>query len=156
MKLIKPLFLITVLSTTFAQAGYIKNTCEAYRVSKDTNENVQKVRIQDNTVSIHKTPFLELKKGQLMDLGPKSPLSAVAEAVDGKADYLVEVSVLSQITHAYGRAIVGRGHDFDSYKVKIVASRNGKSHTFEGLCTTEILTSCGGECADESNNRDEL
>jgi len=142
-------------ATQSANAGYMGTTCEAYRVSQDSNENIQVLKLMNETLELNKEKF-ELIDGVMRDLVPNYPSEAVFKSAAGKANLNLKVSVLSKVTEAYGRLSVGRGHDMIVYKVNVQASRNGKVHNFEGTCVSEVVTTCGGECAVESEDRDEI
>lgn len=153
------IFLIAVgILSANAHAGFQSLSCEAFRVSKDANENIQTFSVKENVVKLNDVVLNDedLVSGSLYDLYAGYVEKAVYKSKDAKGDYSIEVSVLAPVTAVEGRLSVGRGHEVNVYKTLVKASRNGKTHEFTGTCRTELVTTCGGECADEDPNRDEL
>lgn len=153
------LFAATFAILNQASAGYSYLNCEAYRISQDTNENVQIFRVnqnlgvQINGVQLDESNWLT---GSLAELSPVHPAIATYSSRDGMGDYNIVLTVQSIVSSTYGHLDIGRDHDFDVYKVLAQVSRNGKMHEFVGTCTHELLTTCGGACAPESEIRDVL
>jgi|GEM_PF-1259526 len=150
---------VTSLASLSAHAGFTHLTCSTYRISKDTNKNVQTFSVsEDMKLNVNGVELTEAEwvDGSLMGLSLKTPVTATYKSKDGKGDYLVRINALSKITSVDGRASIGRGHDVTVYKVRAFVSRNNKTHEFLGTCTEENMSSCGGACGDESDQRDEL
>lgn len=153
------LALVTLLSVNQAYAGRLDLTCEAYRVSKDENKNIQKFSLNKsetlviNEVKLGPAQWLE---GDLRGLYIGEPVVASYKSKDGRGNYNVKITALSEVTKAYGRLSIGRDHDVDVYKVSIEVSRNNKTHKFVGTCTNESISTCGGACQEESELRDTL
>jgi len=149
---------LTLMTSTSAMAGFMHLDCAAFRVSQDSNENIQKLEIKRDDLSINgvNLNYEQLIEGSLYDVYPNSPATATYKSLDGKGDYKVSVTVTETITSVNGHASIGRDHTFDIYKAVVKASRNGKTHEFVGTCTSELMSSCGGACEEESSDRDQL
>ncbi|MDA9189442.1 hypothetical protein N9O57_00505 [bacterium] len=134
-------------------------SCDTYRISEDSNQNVQIFKLERYAklfVNGENLNDSDLISGHMMDLNPGFDTKGIYKSKDGKGNYEVSISVLEKITSAYGFQFISRSHDFDVYKVSAKVSRNGKTHEFIGTCTSEILTSCGGNCDTESSVKDLL
>ena len=148
------IFTLAAMMSTSTFAGMMELNCEAFRVSQDTNKNIQSVKIAPelNGVSLNGSEPLEVIDGALMNI----PTIVTLKGVDGKGDYTLDVKVKSKIASINGHIAIGRDHDIDLSKVEIFVSRNGKTHLFVGTCKEELITTCGGACAPESSERDVL
>ncbi len=149
----------SLIALNQASAGYTYLNCEAFRISQDTNQNVQAFRVnKDFGVEINGVHLTEAQwiDGSLMDLYPGAELQATYASLDGNGNYKIGITILSTVANAHGHLNIGRDHDFDIYQVRAQVSRGNKSHEFIGTCTNELLTTCGGECQPESETRDIL
>lgn len=151
-------FLVGILFAPGAFAGFLSMDCEAYRISQDANENVQVFKSSNTGASINNSVEYEIIDGsfQGLYLAPGETTHAVLDATDGRGNIDVTITVLSEVTSVYGRLNVGRDHQVEVYKVSVMASRGDKFHNFIGTCKSELVTTCGGACADEDPNRDVL
>jgi hypothetical protein len=156
----KLLFAATsLLAFNQAFAGYQYLTCEAFRISQDTNLNVQAFRVdKDLGVEINGVKLTEAQwiDGSLNDIYPGIETQATYASLDGNGNYKIVMTVLSTVAEAHGHLNIGRDHDFDVYQVRAVVSRGNKTHEFIGTCTSELLSTCGGACQPESEIRDVL
>jgi len=146
---------LQILTAHTAFAGYMGTTCEAYRISKDSNRNIQTLTIDNESLSIDQKKF-ELTDGTMRLLYLDSPAEGIFKSNDAKGDLVVKVKAFSEVLRSEGKLSVGRDHEIVVYKAQIQASRNGKTHEFLGTCKTELVTTCGGACEDESEVRDEI
>ncbi len=157
MKNLAIFFALLVGNSAFA--GYMKMTCSAYRISQDTNKNVQTFSYgPDGNVSINNVKLTEedLIDGSIYGVYPGYPSEAKYKSKDGNGDYSISISALSEVVTVQGHVNIGRDHDVEVYKVAAKVSRNNKTHEFIGTCTNEVVSTCGGACEDESEVRDEL
>jgi hypothetical protein len=152
MKKIILVSLFSIFSSQAVMAGMLNLNCEAFRVSKDTNHNIQSLKITQDGVSINDSEFLEVISGDLTEV----PGKLVLKATDGKGDYNVDVKLKSVLASLEGNIAIGRDHEIKLTKVEVIASRGNKSHLFVGTCKYEVITSCGGACQEESEDRDVL
>ena len=142
-----------LVSASNAFAGKMSLDCVGYRVSKDTNQNIQEVKISYNDgVTLYGGTAMPITEGSFQEL----PADFTAQASDGKGDYRITATSLIRIGSFDGHVSIGRDHNVVLSKVAITVSRNGQSQKFIGTCTEEIVTSCGGACEDESPVRDEI
>jgi hypothetical protein len=149
---------VLLLATKLSFGAYTNLTCTAYRVSQDTNENIQRFDVNQNIVRLNgvELGMSELIDGSLIFLDNNHPVKASYKSKDGKGNYKIEITYLEQVTAYTGWMFHGKGHDIEVSKVEVKASRNNKTHKFTGTCTWENTTTCGGECRDESEERDVL
>lgn len=152
MKKILLISLFATISSQAVMAGADHLNCEAYRISQDANSNIQTFTITPYEVSLHNSGPLEVISGDARGV----PTKFVLKGIDGKGDYSVEIKVKSKIASLSGNQDIGREHTIDLTKVEVIASRAGKTQNFIGTCKLEQISSCGGGCTDESEERDTL
>ncbi|MEO5668301.1 MAG: hypothetical protein ABIR96_09600 [Bdellovibrionota bacterium] len=150
------MFAVTVFGMQCAQAGSMDIQCEAFRISKDTNKNVQVLKADRATLELYDTKNYDIIDNDLSELTPGTTFTAKYK--NSKSDDQVNVvaKVLRTITEANGHIAIGREHDIGVYKVSFEVSNGTKTQKFEGTCRSEVISTCGGACADESEIRDQL
>ena len=156
----KKILLINLILSSNLFAAYHNLDCEAFRVSKDSNENIQVFNSSSSStgevVNINGIELSEIVSGNLDWLDPGTPLIAEYKSLDGRGNYKIRITTTQTITSVEGRLNIGRTHGVDIYAVNVQVSRNDKNHIYIGTCKNEYLTTCGGECAGEDPRRDEL
>ena len=127
-------------------ASFDHYKCEAYRVNAK-NEAIEEFEISNHSASLNGVD-LEIKEE-----GYGLTEQKILKSVDDKGDYAVNIAVDSVTTSINGKD-GARDHNIDIDKVLIRVSRNSKTHVFEGTCTEESESSCGGKC--DQLDEDEL
>ena len=135
-----------VISLQSAMASFDHYKCEAYRVNAK-NEAIEEFEISNHSASLNGVD-LEIKEE-----GYGLTEQKILKSVDDKGDYAVNIAVDSVTTSINGKD-GARDHNIDIDKVLIRVSRNSKTHVFEGTCTEESESSCGGKC--DQLDEDEL
>ena len=135
-----------VISLQSAMASFDHYKCEAYRVNAK-NEAIEEFEISNHSASLYGVD-LEIKEE-----GYGLTEQKILKSVDDKGDYAVNIAVDSVTTSINGKD-GARDHNIDIDKVLIRVSRNSKTHVFEGTCTEESESSCGGKC--DQLDEDEL
>ena len=146
-----------VISLQSAMASFDHYKCEAYRVNAK-NEAIEEFEISNHSASLNGVD-LEIKSmvdkhvKEIKEEGYGLTEQKILKSVDDKGDYAVNIAVDSVTTSINGKD-GARDHNIDIDKVLIRVSRNSKTHVFEGTCTEESESSCGGKC--DQLDEDEL
>ena len=140
--------IFSLISVQSAMASFDHYHCDAYRIS-NKNSSIQSLAVSNYKVSLDGDD-LKIADGSDSLLDQK-----IIEGTDGKGDYKLKIEIKSSVASISGRD-GARDHNIDINNVLISVSRNSKTHVFEGICTEESETSCGGRCdqGDDSDNDD--
>lgn len=150
------LLISTFLFSQISSAAFINLSCEAYRISQDSNENIQKLTLDRGNLTVNELTLSNDQRidGSLFSVYPGYPASATYQ--NDKGTLNAKITYQSRIEEFTGALDIGRSHDIEFFKAEVKVSSQRKTHTFTGVCKAEVITTCGGACEDENQDRDTL